>query len=127
MPPPQVCPTQKGAKDWTEDVADRRQFPREIDSRILYDLSRSEIAKFARENPAIKKHLDLQDRKDKLEQVMRSLHALVDLRKQAEGDALGSRGSASFGRSQGGYGSKSNNTGSAQAQGQGQGLFTRFL
>lgn len=30
---------------------------------------RNEIAKFARENPVVRKHLDLQDRKDKLEQV----------------------------------------------------------
>jgi hypothetical protein len=46
------------------------QFPREIDSRLLYDLDRKEIIEFARENPAVKRHLDLQDRKDKLEEVM---------------------------------------------------------
>jgi dynamin-like GTPase MGM1, mitochondrial len=45
------------------------QFPREIDSRLLYDLDRSEIVDFARENPEIRRHLDLQDRKDKLEEV----------------------------------------------------------
>lgn len=45
------------------------QFPREIDSRLIYDLDRDEVRKFARENPAIRKHLDLQDRKDKLEHV----------------------------------------------------------
>jgi hypothetical protein len=45
------------------------QFPREIDSRLLYDLNREEIARFARENPAIRRHLDLQERKDKLEEV----------------------------------------------------------
>jgi len=45
------------------------QFPREIDSRLLYDLDRKEIVAFARENPEIRKHLDLQDRKDKLEEV----------------------------------------------------------
>ncbi|KAF8340528.1 P-loop containing nucleoside triphosphate hydrolase protein [Cantharellus anzutake] len=45
------------------------QFPREIDSRLMYDLDRDEIARFARENPAIRAHLDLQERKDKLEQV----------------------------------------------------------
>jgi hypothetical protein len=45
------------------------QFPREIDSRLLYDLDRNEIVEFARENPAIRRHLDLQDRKDKLEEV----------------------------------------------------------
>lgn len=60
------------------------QFPREIDSRILYDLNRDEIAKFARENPKIKQHLDLQERKDKLEQVMRSLQGLVNLQKDTK-------------------------------------------
>jgi hypothetical protein len=37
---------------------------------LLYDLDRKEIIEFARENPAVKRHLDLQDRKDKLEEVM---------------------------------------------------------
>jgi dynamin-like GTPase MGM1, mitochondrial len=45
------------------------QFPREIDSRLLYDLNRDEIVDFAKENPKIRQHLDLQDRKDKLEDV----------------------------------------------------------
>lgn len=45
------------------------QFPREIDSRLLYDLDRSEIVEFAKQNPEIKKHLELQERKDKLEEV----------------------------------------------------------
>ena len=45
------------------------QFPREIDSRLLYDLDRNEIVEFARENPEIRRHLDLQGRKDKLEEV----------------------------------------------------------
>jgi|SRR6266481_4667826 len=45
------------------------QFPREIDSRLLYDLDRNEIVEFAKENPEIRQHLDLQDRKDKLEEV----------------------------------------------------------
>lgn len=45
------------------------QFPREIDSRLLYDLDRSEIERFARENPIVRRHLELQERKDKLEEV----------------------------------------------------------
>jgi len=57
------------------------QFPREIDSRLLYDLDRRDIVAFARENPAIRKHLDLQDRKDKLEEVMKQLNSLSTLRK----------------------------------------------
>ena len=64
---------------------------------------RNEIAKFARENPVVRRHLDLQDRKDKLEQVgiastsysdgkltfsapqvMRSLQSLVNVRQEKE-------------------------------------------
>ncbi|KAL7423766.1 mitochondrial dynamin GTPase Msp1 [Cryptotrichosporon argae] len=57
-------------------------FPREIDSRILYDLDRDELKKFARENPRIRAHLELQDRKDKLEHVMRALQSLVNLHQE---------------------------------------------
>lgn len=39
----------------------------------MYDLDRTEIARFARENPAIREHLDLQERKDKLEEVCQLL------------------------------------------------------
>ncbi|KAG5646118.1 hypothetical protein DXG03_004357 [Asterophora parasitica] len=56
------------------------QFPREIDSRLLYDLDRSEIVEFARENPVVRRHLDLQERKDKLEEVMKQLNSLSTLR-----------------------------------------------
>ncbi|KAJ7104290.1 P-loop containing nucleoside triphosphate hydrolase protein [Mycena belliarum] len=56
------------------------QFPREIDSRLLYDLDRKEIVEFARENPVVRRHLDLQDRKDKLEEVMKQLNSLSTLR-----------------------------------------------
>ncbi|WVQ97185.1 hypothetical protein IAU59_004295 [Kwoniella sp. CBS 9459] len=65
------------------------QFPREIDSRILYDLDRAEIGRFARENPKIKAHLELQERKDKLEQVMISLQSLVNLQKDTKGASSG--------------------------------------
>ncbi|KAJ7274479.1 P-loop containing nucleoside triphosphate hydrolase protein [Mycena haematopus] len=56
------------------------QFPREIDSRLLYDLDPKEIIEFARENPVVRRHLDLQGRKDKLEEVMKQLNSLSTLR-----------------------------------------------
>lgn len=56
------------------------QFPREIDSRLLYDLDRAEIVEFARENPVVRRHLDLQERKDKFEEVMKQLNSLSTLR-----------------------------------------------
>ncbi|ESK95463.1 dynamin gtpase [Moniliophthora roreri MCA 2997] len=60
------------------------QFPREIDSRLLYDLNRKDIIEFARENPAVRKHLDLQERKDKLEEVMKQLNSLSTLRAEPQ-------------------------------------------
>ena len=38
----------------------------------MYDLDRAEIVRFAKENPTVRQHLELQDRKDKLEEVMPS-------------------------------------------------------
>jgi len=60
------------------------EFPREIDSRLLYDLDRNEIVEFARENPEIRRHLDLQGRKDKLEEVMKRLNSLPILRTDSQ-------------------------------------------
>ncbi|KAG8213238.1 hypothetical protein J3R82DRAFT_11706 [Butyriboletus roseoflavus] len=60
------------------------QFPREIDSRLIYDLDRNEIIQFARENPVIRRHLELQERKDKLEEVMKQLSSLSTLRPDSQ-------------------------------------------
>ncbi|KAI5477265.1 dynamin GTPase [Pseudohyphozyma bogoriensis] len=58
------------------------QFPREIDSRLGYDLDRAEVLKFARENPLVEKHLTLQERKEKLELVAEKLDTLVKLQRE---------------------------------------------
>lgn len=67
-------------------------FPREIDSRLLYDLDRREIVEFARENPVVRRHLDLQERKDKLEEVMKQLNSLATLRPDVQPTARRQRG-----------------------------------
>ncbi|KAG7087498.1 hypothetical protein E1B28_013459 [Marasmius oreades] len=72
------------------------QFPREVDARLLYDLDQKEIEEFARENPAVKKHLELQERKDKLEEVMKQLNSLSTLR-QPSTDSQSSSGRRSRG------------------------------
>jgi len=73
------------------------QFPREIDSRLMYDLDRAEITRFARENPTVRRHLDLQERKDKLEEVMKQLQGLVNLRKDSQPAPKRQQGIFSFG------------------------------
>jgi dynamin-like GTPase MGM1, mitochondrial len=45
------------------------KFPREVDSQLVYDQDREDILQFARENPHVRKHLELQEKKDKLEEV----------------------------------------------------------
>jgi len=53
------------------------QFPREVDNKLYYDLSRDEVNSFACENPTIRRHIELQKRKDALELVMDKLVYLV--------------------------------------------------
>lgn len=48
-----------------------------IDDRIIHPMSMAQIDKFAKENPSVQKHLILQDRKMKLEDVMDMLNYLV--------------------------------------------------
>ncbi|CAG8542082.1 7660_t:CDS:2 [Funneliformis caledonium] len=61
------------------------QFPREVDNRLIYDLDRKQILSFAKENPHIRKHLELQERKRKLEEVMEKLNYLVRRQRDIEG------------------------------------------
>ncbi|CAG8562270.1 7228_t:CDS:2 [Ambispora gerdemannii] len=60
------------------------QFPREVDNRLVYDLDRKQILAFAKENPHIRKHLEVQERKRKLEEVMEKLNYLVRRQRDIE-------------------------------------------
>ena len=55
------------------------QFPREIDAKLIYERDKDQLSLFARQNPIVKRHLDLQERKEKLELVMDKLNHLVKL------------------------------------------------
>lgn len=55
------------------------QFPRELDTRLVQELNRGEVDSFARENPVVRGHLDLQERKEKLELVSDKLDSLLKL------------------------------------------------
>ena len=72
------------------------QFPREIDAKLVYDLDKAELGKFARENPGVRKHLDLQQRKEKLELVMERLGDLVKVYQEKQGRAEARAGRWSF-------------------------------
>jgi hypothetical protein len=52
-------------------------FPLEIDNQLVYNMTPKQIETLAKENPAVQKHLVLQERKMKLEHVMDMLNYLV--------------------------------------------------
>jgi replication fork clamp-binding protein CrfC len=54
-------------------------FPRELDTRLGRGLSQSEIDRFAREDPKIRRHLDVVRRKELLEHVLKEMDSLRQL------------------------------------------------
>ena len=58
-------------------------FPRELDIRLGRHLSDSEIERFAREDPKIKRHLDVIRRKEMLELVLEKIESLRQLEGRA--------------------------------------------
>lgn len=61
-------------------------FPRELDTRLGRHLSDAEVQKFAREDPKVRKHLDVIRRKEMLEMVLEKIESL----RQFEGRAKAS-------------------------------------
>ena len=57
------------------------QLPRLIDNKLYYSLDKEQIRQFAEENPTVRDHLKLQDRKDLLEKVKRKLDELDRFRR----------------------------------------------
>lgn len=51
-------------------------FPRELDARLGRNLSSEEIERFAREDPKVRKHLDVIKRKEMLELVLEKMESL---------------------------------------------------
>ncbi|KAF2011381.1 hypothetical protein BU24DRAFT_443734 [Aaosphaeria arxii CBS 175.79] len=54
-------------------------FPRELDARLGRGLSQSEIDRFAREDPKVRRHLDVVRRKELLEHVLKEMDSLRQL------------------------------------------------
>ena len=72
-------------------------FPRELDARLGRHLSESEIERFAREDPKVRKHLDIIKRKEMLELVlekMESLRMLEGKEKRREASLQAAAGAA---------------------------------
>lgn len=62
--------------------------PHEINSRLVKALEGDLAVEFARENPEVKRHLELQDRKEKLERVMRELVTLTYMKEENENGVM---------------------------------------
>lgn len=56
-------------------------FPRELDSRLGQHLSSHQVEIFAREDPKIRKHIDLQKRKQLLELALEKMNAIMAIEK----------------------------------------------
>lgn len=52
-------------------------FPRELDVKFFQNLSKEEIDAFAKEDPKIKKHIELQERKDLLENALSKIESIL--------------------------------------------------
>jgi hypothetical protein len=77
------------------------QFPRELDARLGRHLSDDEIERFAREDPKIRRHLEVIRRKELLELVlekMESLRALEGREREKERDGRGGHKAGAAGR-----------------------------
>lgn len=76
---------------FTIGMTDRlQQFPRSLDSKFR-SLSSSQLEQFAREDPKIRRHLDVVRRKDLLEHVLREIEALMQLEAREKRSAIGGR------------------------------------
>jgi hypothetical protein len=59
-------------------------FPRELDLRLGRHLDQREIERFAREDPKVRRHLDVIKRKEMLELVLEKIESLRQLEGQAK-------------------------------------------
>ncbi|EAZ63527.2 mitochondrial dynamin-like GTPase [Scheffersomyces stipitis CBS 6054] len=56
-------------------------FPRELDMKFFNNLSKEEIEKFAKEDPRIKKHIELQERKDLYENALSKIESVLAIQR----------------------------------------------
>ena len=66
-------------------------FPRELDIRLGRHLSDAEVERFAREDPKVRKHLDVIRRKEMLELVLEKIESLRQLEGRAKASVTAER------------------------------------
>lgn len=60
-------------------------FPRELDVKFFQNLTKDEIETFAKEDPKIKKHIELQERKDLLESALNKIEGVLAIQRTKGG------------------------------------------
>lgn len=60
-------------------------FPRELDIKFFTNLSKEDIDNFAKEDPKIKKHIELQERKDLLENALNKIEGVLAIQRNKIG------------------------------------------
>lgn len=70
------------------------QFPRELDAKLGRHLSDDEVERFAKEDPRIKKHLEVIRRKELLELVLEKMESLRQLDNRPKGQGRDKKGHA---------------------------------
>jgi dynamin-like GTPase MGM1, mitochondrial len=66
-------------------------FPRELDIRLGRHLNDAEVERFAREDPKVRRHLDVIRRKEKLEMVLEKIESLRQLEGRAKANVAAER------------------------------------
>lgn len=85
-----------GDLSWWAGADDTYKFPRELDAKLGRSLSSADIERFAREDPKVRKHLDVVKRKELLEHVLKEMESLrqLDDRERRRGGAGGEKAAA---------------------------------
>ncbi|KAJ4362517.1 mitochondrial dynamin GTPase Msp1 [Neocucurbitaria cava] len=78
-------------------------FPRELDARLGRGLSQEEIDRFAKEDPKIKRHLDVVRRKELLEHVLKEMEGLRQLEQREKRVMSRRQGRGGEAREKGGW------------------------
>lgn len=63
------------------------QFPREIDNRLIHKLTREQVEQFAKEDPKIQAHIELQQKKELLELALEKMQSIMLLEKDRKGQS----------------------------------------
>ena len=57
------------------------QFPREVDARLVHGLNVDQVERFAKEDPKVRQHIELQQKKELLQMALTKMEAIVQLEK----------------------------------------------